>query len=119
MVSQLQRLDTIQANTMMRLADYQAFTPTTNLAATSAHINNGLIAEVGEVFGVYQKFYRGDFDQGEKTRRLIKELGDVMWYLSELANLENIDLETVLDINMRNLKNRQKREKLQGDGDFR
>ena len=103
----------------MKLSEYQDFTPSTNLVPTLDHVFAGLMAEAGEVAGVYQKYARKDFDETEKMSRLVKEIGGLMWYLSELANLEGIDLEAVLEINKDILLSRQKRVALQGDGDNR
>lgn len=43
-----------------------------------------LFSEVGEVVGVHAKYVRGDFDEAEYKKRLIGELGDVLFAASLL-----------------------------------
>jgi NTP pyrophosphatase (non-canonical NTP hydrolase) len=42
----------------------------------------GIIGELGEVAEVLKKFLRGDFDKVERDRRLLKELGDLLYYIA-------------------------------------
>jgi len=98
---------------------YQDFTPTTNLAPTPNHLVPGLAAEAGEVCSVYQKFARGDFDVFERKDRLVKELGGLLWYVSEICNLEGIRISEVLIRNRDQLIDRQNRDCIRGDGDNR
>jgi NTP pyrophosphatase (non-canonical NTP hydrolase) len=42
----------------------------------------GIIGEMGEVAEVLKKFLRGDFDEVERDRRLLKELGDLLYYIA-------------------------------------
>lgn len=50
---------------------------------------------------------------------LRKELGDVLWYLSQLCNELDLDLGTIADGNLSKLLDRKSRGKLQGSGDDR
>ena len=50
---------------------------------------------------------------------LTKELGDVLWYLSAVANDLGIDLQSVAERNIKKLKSRQERGVLGGSGDNR
>lgn len=52
----------------------------------------GLLAEAGEVAGVFQKLIRGTYAPVEAEKLLFKELGDVLWYLSQVANDNGWDL---------------------------
>lgn len=45
-----------------------------------------LFSEIGEVVGVHAKYVRGDFDEAEYKKRLIGELGDVLFAGSLLFN---------------------------------
>lgn len=40
----------------------------------------GIIGELGEVAEVLKKFLRGDFDDVERDKRLLKEFGDLLYY---------------------------------------
>ena len=81
----------------------------------------GLGGESGEVLEKIKKVMRdknGKID--EKTSiEIIKELGDVMWYVANIACELQIDLEEIAKINIDKLSSRKKRNKLNGDGDNR
>ena len=57
----------------------------------------------------------------ERERRalLIKEVGDVLWYLSAICNELNIELEHAAITNIQKLYDRGRRDKLRGSGDER
>lgn len=55
----------------------------------------------------------------ERKAFLIKEIGDVLWYLSALCNELGISLFEAALINLRKLKDRTDRNALQGSGDER
>jgi NTP pyrophosphatase (non-canonical NTP hydrolase) len=103
---------------------YQNFTPTTAvypMAGTRAieeamYLALGLNGEAGEVAEAIKKWWRdGKID----VNLLEKELGDVMWYVSQLANCFNLDLAEVLIKNRDKLIDRQNRGKLSGSGNER
>jgi NTP pyrophosphatase (non-canonical NTP hydrolase) len=79
----------------------------------------GLLAEAGEIAACYQKFRRGDFLFEELKEKLHKELGDVMWHLSEMANDWGWDLDEIQKANIEKLTDRQKRNVIKGKGDER
>ena len=64
----------------------------------------GLCGESGEVIDLVKKhlFQGHDLDD----ERLIKELGDVAWYLAEAATALNVDLSEILEKNIKKLENR-------------
>lgn len=64
----------------------------------------GLCGESGEAIDIVKKHLH----QGHELDRekLVKELGDIAWYLAEAATALNIDLETVLERNIEKLKSR-------------
>ena len=63
----------------------------------------GLAGEVGEIHGLYQKEY-----QGHKTdpAHLMKELGDLMWFVAEYATANGWTLESIAQMNIDKLKAR-------------
>lgn len=81
----------------------------------------GLTSEAGEVAGKYKKIIRdndGQFTQ-ENTDALLDELGDVLWYCSELATALKTNLAAVATRNVQKLESRAQRGKIGGSGDNR
>ena len=64
----------------------------------------GLNGEAGEVIDIVKKYLFHGHEL--KKEELIKELGDVAWYLAEAATALDIDLETILVLNIEKLKKR-------------
>jgi len=48
-----------------------------------------------------------------------KELGDVLWYVAQLASLLDADLDDIAEQNLDKLLDRQERGKITGEGDER
>lgn len=64
----------------------------------------GLASETGEVLAQIQKY---TFNHAELTREdLIKEMGDVLWYLSQIAKWADIPFEEVANKNISMLQER-------------
>ena len=76
----------------------------------------GLCGEAGEVAEKIKKFIR---DEDFSKEDIIKELGDVLFYTTALANHIGSNLQTVLDTNIKKLHDRKKRNKIKGSGDNR
>jgi NTP pyrophosphatase (non-canonical NTP hydrolase) len=55
----------------------------------------------------------------ERRAAMSKELGDVLWYVSQLASELGLELETVAQANLEKLLSRQRRGVLSGSGDER
>lgn len=79
----------------------------------------GISDEAGEVAGALKKYLRRDFDVDELRRRVLGELGDVMWYIAVFSYMLNLDLESVAEANLEKLQSRKDRGKIKGDGDNR
>lgn len=81
----------------------------------------GLAEEAGEVAGKFAKAVRDDHGEISPERKLaiIGELGDVMWFVAELATLLDVDLADVMEGNINKLKSRLERGKIHGSGDNR
>jgi NTP pyrophosphatase (non-canonical NTP hydrolase) len=81
----------------------------------------GLAGEAGEVAGKLKKVMRdGGCDLTAAARKSIaEELGDVLWYASELASSLGVSLDSVAQANLRKLESRKKRGVLGGSGDKR
>jgi NTP pyrophosphatase (non-canonical NTP hydrolase) len=81
----------------------------------------GLCGEAGEVAEKVKKVIR---DQGgevsEETRRAIAaELGDVLWYVAQLATELDLELGAIAQANLDKLQSRLERGAIQGSGDRR
>ena len=81
----------------------------------------GLVGEAGEVADKVKKILRdknGQFD--DESKEAIKlELGDVLWYISQLSSELGYELEDVACTNLQKLKSRKNRGKIKGEGDNR
>jgi NTP pyrophosphatase (non-canonical NTP hydrolase) len=81
----------------------------------------GLANEAGEVAGKIKKVFR---DRGgeisEETREALKaELGDVLWYIAQVATELNLSLDEIAEHNIAKLYDRLERGKIKGEGDNR
>ena len=81
----------------------------------------GLVGEAGEVADKVKKILRdkqGVFDKESKDA--IKfELGDVLWYISQLSSELGFELDEIANSNLLKLNSRKIRGKIQGSGDNR
>jgi NTP pyrophosphatase (non-canonical NTP hydrolase) len=104
----------------MTLNEYQTAAATTALGLATETLwypALGLAGEAGEVAEKIKKYYR---DGHQLDRDLIvKELGDVLWYLSALASGLDIELDEVAEMNIEKLASRKERNVLHGEGDNR
>ena len=81
----------------------------------------GLVGEAGEVADKVKKILRdknGLFDE-ESKGEIKLELGDVLWYISQLSSELGYELEEVAEANLKKLRSRKNRGKIQGSGDDR
>jgi len=92
-----------------------------NLGNNFIYPTLGLCGEAGEVAEKIKKIIRDENNQLTlKTKdKLKKELGDVFWYLANLATELNISLEDIAKENIKKLQSRKDRNKIHGDGDDR
>lgn len=81
----------------------------------------GLCGEAGEVADKVKKVIRdrgGEFGP-EVISALELELGDVLWYVAQLASELGLDLEQVAQANLTKLASRAARNVISGEGDLR
>ncbi len=93
----------------MKVNDYQQLANRTinpKLTKDQILINSvmGLCGESGEAIDIVKKWYAHGKELDKEA--LIKELGDVAWYLAEAALALEISLEAILQINIEKLKKR-------------
>lgn len=81
----------------------------------------GLAGEAGEVAEKIKKVLRDDNGviTDQKREDVKKELGDVLWYIAQVATELNMLLEDVASHNIEKLFLRKERGQLHGDGDNR
>lgn len=81
----------------------------------------GLANEAGEVGGKLKKVIRDNNGviNDDQRQDISKELGDVLWYIAQLASELDINLDDVASQNIAKLASRQQRGKLTGSGDNR
>ncbi len=81
----------------------------------------GLTGESGEIAEKVKKIIRDDGGvvSEEKRKDLIKELGDVLWYLTDMADQLGATLQEVAQTNYEKLESRKSRGQISGSGDNR
>jgi NTP pyrophosphatase (non-canonical NTP hydrolase) len=108
----------------MSLANYQVDARTTAIYPPEAKVIYpalGLAGEAGEVCNKTKKILRDDGGRmtEEKRTQLIDELGDVLWYVANLATDLGVTLDEVARINLAKLNSRKERGTITGSGDNR
>lgn len=81
----------------------------------------GLGGEAGEVLDKIKKMVRDDGGvlTDERKQALINELGDVCWYISQMANAMDVKFSDFLKANIEKAERREKNNTKHGDGDER
>lgn len=77
-----------------------------------------LAGEAGELCGMIGKAIR-DGEKPDHKKAILKELGDVLWNITAIAEDNGFSLQDVADANVAKLYDRAKRGVLQGSGDNR
>lgn len=104
----------------MKFVDYQIWSRSTAVYPKDEAIEYtymGLVSEVGELGGIFKRIIRDDNDPERSD--LVKEFGDVLWYLTRLADECNIYLEEIAQLNRMKLEDRKNRDVIKGEGDER
>ena len=81
----------------------------------------GLVNEAGEFAGKIKKIFRDKEGViSEDDRQALKhELGDVLWYLTQICTELDLTLDEVAQANIEKLFSRLERNKIRGEGDHR
>jgi len=81
----------------------------------------GLAGEAGETADKVKKIIRDKdgYASEEDREMIIKELGDVLWYVANVARYLEVPLSEVAEGNLEKLSSRKKRGRLHGAGDQR
>lgn len=78
----------------------------------------GLVGEVGEFYSIMAKEVR-DGVKAENSENLVKELGDILWFVAALAHDFGLSLDELAKLNLEKLEGRKNRGKLHGSGNDR
>ena len=109
----------------MEFNDYQKLAESTAIYSNRGHNviypTLGLAGEAGEVAEKIKKVQRdhGGIIDSVRKEEIKKELGDVLWYVSQLALEIGVSLQEVVDANLDKLSNRKLNNTLHGNGDNR
>ena len=108
----------------MELSDYQRLSRRTAEYPREAWLSYpalGLAGEAGEVAEHAKKAIRDDGGEVTSERReaMAKELGDVLWYVAQIASELELELDDIAQANLDKLLSRQQRGVLSGSGDER
>ncbi len=81
----------------------------------------GLVGEAGEAADKVKKVIRdkGGYASEEDKATIVEELGDVLWYVANVARYMGVSLSEIAEGNIKKLESRKKRNKLRGEGDNR
>ena len=104
----------------MTFDDYQKFVKSTKVYPELHAIvypTLGMMGEAGEASEKVKKWLRGDRELDKLE--LAKEVGDVLWYITSLADDLGYTLQELATMNAAKLASRQERGVLKGDGDNR
>ena len=108
----------------VNLEEYQSFVRSTKRYSeqhTVLYPVIGLASEVGEVSGKVKKILRDQEGaiSDENMVELISELGDVLWYVTCIADDLGVPLIDLFTVNVAKLTDRVNRDVIQGSGDNR
>jgi NTP pyrophosphatase (non-canonical NTP hydrolase) len=102
----------------MHMSEYQGKAMEFRLPSANAYYAQaGLAGEVGELLGYMAKCVRDD--QVLQTETLVKELGDILWFVAAVADDFCIDLDHIAKKNIDKLSKRKEAGTIQGSGDNR
>lgn len=76
---------------------------TYDLASMRDHAMMGMVAEMGELFSLYQKVHQGHHFDHEHAK---KELGDLLWMIAEYCTSMGWNLADIMTMNIEKLKAR-------------
>jgi NTP pyrophosphatase (non-canonical NTP hydrolase) len=104
----------------VKFSEYQHFSRRTASYPRDAWLSYpalGLVGEAGEVAEHVKKTIRDD--RGEVSDERRAAIGDVLWYVAQLASELGLELEDIARENLEKLFSRQRRGVLSGSGDDR
>lgn len=61
------------------------------------HALHGMVSELGELHGIFQKIYQGHVPEKE---HMMKEVGDLLWFIAEFCTSRRWKLSDVAQMNI-------------------
>lgn len=77
---------------------------TMSKAEQEYHALHGMVSEIGELHGIYQKEYQGHIESTDEHKK--KEVGDLLWFVAEYCTVQDWDLDDVMKMNIDKLRAR-------------
>jgi len=99
------REETMDLRTYQELARKTDLSPGTDERARMIPLA-GLASETGELLGEYKKYLRDGESHVLFKERLAEEVGDLLWYVANVATKFDLDLATVAEQNLAKCQNR-------------
>lgn len=98
-----------------------AFYPNQNTPESFRYLVYGITGEAGELAEHFKHALRDEQDTLTKERKdkIIKELGDILWYITNLGIELGINLEDIAKNNLNKIQDRLQKGTLKGEGDTR
>ena len=105
----LEVCDSFNHKTNLTANEYQELAARTinqelDSAEWGMHALHGMVSEIGELHGIYQKYYQGHIPAN--TDHIKKELGDLLWFIAEYCTAMGWTLEEVMVMNIEKLYGR-------------
>lgn len=90
-----------------------------NISEALTYVILKLNGEAGEAAEALGKYLRGDYDEDKLRALLIKELGDVLWYVANATRELGFNLSDIATVNISKLAKRAQDGTIRGSGDDR
>lgn len=74
--------------------------PELNRDEMAQHATLGMVSEIGEICGIYQKTFQGHEPDPEHAKR---ELGDLLWFVAEYCTAQGWSLSDIMKLNIEKL----------------
>lgn len=109
----------------MNFKEYQELAKRTakypEIGASFVYPMLGLAGEAGEAANKVKKIFRDDGGvlKDERKEEIKNELGDLLWYISQLATELDMSLDDIASFNIEKLSLRLENNTIKGDGDNR
>lgn len=78
----------------------------------------GLLGETGTIANIWDKVLRDGYTD-DSIVRLVQQMGDALWYLSQLAHELGVPFDDIALLNIAKLEDRMNRGVLRGSGEYR